>query len=132
MIFLKTLEIGAKNIGTSFCSCYVNLLNCSGEEWGRLMFLLLREPLCSLLWTLHPSSINAPWNRGNVKTPCLVFFCQGFLSQTLMIHGTAADGMGTIFITLYHFHRSRKFRLLHLGKWDYHQVFFKSHRIACN
>ena len=132
MIFLKTVEIGAKNIGTSFCSCYVNLFNCSAEEWGRLIFLLLREPLRSLLWTLHPSSINAPWNRGNAKIPCLDFFLSRFSFTDTDDSWDKSRWDGNIFITLYHFHRSRKFRHLHLGMWDCHQVFFKSHRIASN
>ena len=35
---------------------------------------------------------------------CCCFFCQGFLSLTLMTHRTAGEESGPFFIPLYHFH----------------------------
>ena len=32
------------------------------------------------------------------------FFYQGFLSRTLTTHRTAGEGMGPLFIPIYHFH----------------------------
>ena len=53
------------------------------------------------------------------------FFYQGFLSQTLTIHGVAGEGRGPSFIPLYHFHpRSRTLRhFFQLCMWDDHHVF---------
>ena len=53
------------------------------------------------------------------------FFYQGFLSQTLTIHGVAGEGRGPSFIPLYHFHpRSRTLRhFFQLCMWDDYHVF---------
>ena len=42
----------------------------------------------------------------------ILFFCQGFLSQTLTIHRTAGERRGSSFIPLYHFHSIKTLRHL--------------------
>ena len=56
----------------------------------------------------HLGLAKPSWNFNTVYRieffTCHFFFYQGFLSQTLTIDRTAAEGRGASFISLYHFH----------------------------
>ena len=66
------------------------------------------------IWNFHPvlkfhlGLAKPSWNFNSVYWigffTCNFFFCQGFLSQTLTVDRTAAEGRGASFISLYHFH----------------------------